>query len=629
MRIQRLATLLFRFFGLLFLSSWVYAADTRLVDSLSSYFSQHWLCWLTTTCLLLIFGLLFLWGRQQMLRRQDSERLLHSESELIASMLNALPEVIFYKDKSGVYRYGNTRLGDFMGCELSDLLGKNDFDIFDKETATFFCQTDKEAYQAGRAKINEEWIESGDGRYRLMETHKAPLYDHQGECVGLLGYARDITVQRQGEENLQHIAYHDSLTSLPNRMRLAERLDYALRRSKRDSELLAVIFLDLDRFKHINDTLGHAIGDLLLKDVAKRLLHCARDSDICARLGGDEFVVVLTQLNSRQEVERKCRQLLEEISQPYQLQNHQVSVFTSAGISLFPDHSASSEQLISYADAAMQEAKREGRNRYSFFYEELSLTQHSYHNLEQDLRGALDSAQLALVYQPQFRLGHNLPLRVEALVRWNHPTRGQISPYDFIPIAETSGLMAELGLWVIEHACLQFLAWKRQGIELERIAVNVSAMQFTARFAEQVLALLRRLSFCPQWLELEVTESLMMSVTTEVSQQLQCLHEAGIEFAIDDFGTGYSSLSKIKALPLSVLKIDQSFVRDINDDVNDYEIARAIVLMAKSLGLIVVAEGVENTDQEQTLRRLGCEWVQGFYYSEPLTAETFCQRYWL
>ncbi|WP_419812491.1 putative bifunctional diguanylate cyclase/phosphodiesterase [Bacterioplanoides sp.] len=626
MQVQRLASYFLGLGGLLYAAG-VCAWEMEVSASAPLSSTNHWLCLLLGMLLLLLFSALFFWAGKQVQRRKASERLLDSRTELISSMLNALPEIIFYKDNEGIYRHGNTRFSDFMGGRVEDLLGKTDFEIFDHETSRFFRQMDREAIEAGRSKVNEEWVEGGDGNHRLMETHKSPLFDHNGDCIGVLGYCRDITLQRQSEENLQHIAYHDPLTNLPNRLRLAERLDYALQLSKRDSELLAVIFLDLDRFKHINDTLGHAIGDVLLKDVAQRLRESVRESDICARLGGDEFVVVLTQMNSRVEIEKKCQQLLETIAKPYQLQSHQVTVFTSAGISYFPDHAATPDQLIRDADSALQAAKGEGRNRYYVFREELSQNQHSYRSLEQDLRLAFDRGEFSLVYQPQFRLGENHPRRIEALVRWSHPQRGNISPHDFIPIAETSGLMTELGLWVIETACLQFLSWKKQGVPLDRVAVNVSAMQFSAQFADQIIALLQRLEFDPQWLELEVTESLMMSVTTEVSQQLQRLHQIGIEFAIDDFGTGYSSLSKIKALPLNVLKIDQSFVRDINDDVSDYEIARAIILMAKSLGLTVIAEGVENREQEQTLKRLGCEWVQGFYYSAPMDASRFFRRY--
>lgn len=619
---HRLMNTLF-YADLFLLSPLIQAVETTTAVSYSHSFPQNWVFLLLFVVLLLLFSAFFFCVGKQVQQRKASERLLDSKTELIGSMLNALPEVIFYKDSQGIYQHGNARLADFIGLPVDDLIGKSDFEIFDPETSLFFRQMDREAIEAGRPKINEEWVEGVDGSHRLMETHKCPLYDDHGECIGILGYARDITLQRQSEENLQHIAYHDSLTNLPNRLRLAERLDYALQLSKRDSELLAIIFLDLDRFKHINDTLGHAIGDLLLMDVAKRLQSNVRESDICARLGGDEFVMVLTQMNSRAEVEKKCQQLLEAVAQPYQLQNHQVSVFTSAGISYFPDHAATVDKLLCDADSALQAAKREGRNRYCIFHEELVRTQHSHCSLEQDMRLALSRNEFSLVYQPQFRLGESYPRRVEALARWSHPYRGGISPHDFIPVAETSGFMSELGLWVIETACRQFLRWRQHGFALEQLAVNVSAMQFSAQFADQIITLLQRLEFDPRWLELEVTESLMMSVTTEVSQQLQRLHEVGVEFAIDDFGTGYSSLSKIKALPLKVLKIDQSFVRDINDDVNDYEIARAIILMAKSLGLTVVAEGVENHEQEQTLKRLGCEWVQGFYYSEPLSAEHF------
>jgi len=594
---------------------------------LHRYLQTHSTCVVITLILLVLFSVLFFWSGQQRQRRRTFERALNANTALTESMLNALPEIIFYKDNEGFYRYCNTRAAEFMGHPASELVGKNDFDVFDKQTALFFRKMDGEAKESGRTKINEEWVEGAGSNLCLLQTHKRPLYDPSGNCIGILGYCRDITEQRRSEENLQHIAHHDALTELPNRLRLSEYLGYALQMSKRDSQLLAVMFIDLDRFKEINDTLGHAIGDLLLKDVAQRLQGCVRESDICSRLGGDEFVLVLTQMDTRFAVERKCQQVLDTLAQPYQLQGHTVRVFASAGVSLFPDHGATAEQLIRDADTALQTAKGQGRNRFEFFHQALGNSRLSRRSLENDLRAAMRNNEFTLAYQPQFRLGEHSPRRIEALLRWSHPQRGHISPHDFIPIAETSGLIIELGLWIIETACQQFLSWRKQGLALERVAVNVSAMQFSATFSDELISLLQRMDFQPEWLELEVTESLMMSATTDVSQQLQCLHQLGIEFAIDDFGTGYSSLSKLKSLPLRVLKIDQSFVRDINDDINDYEIARAIILMARSLGLTVVAEGVENKEQEHTLKRLGCEWVQGFYYSAPMDAARFSRRY--
>ena len=410
-------------------------------------------------------------------------------------------------------------------------------------------------------------------------------------------------------------------------MLLNKKLEYALNLARRNEEQLGILYLDLDRFKDINDTIGHDIGDLLLKDVAHRLHNNIRDTDICSRLGGDEFIVVLTSVNDAQRIQEKCEQLLQLIAQPYSLQGHLLSVFASAGISVFPQDGNNVDELIRNADAALHKAKELGRNRSYLYQRQLTDSIHSRMSLEQDLRSAMESRQFTLAFQPQFKLGNTKPQRAEALLRWPHPARGMISPLEFIPLAETSGMIIELGYWVLRSTCQQFLFWREQGLMLEKIAVNVSPVQINSSFANTVTDILQQLNFDPHWLELEVTEGLMMSGTTEVSQQIEQLRALGVEFAIDDFGTGYSSLSKLKSMPVSVLKIDQSFVRDINDDINDFEIVRAIVAMASSLGLTVVAEGVETAAHESTLQELGCEWMQGYYYAKPMAADEFYQRY--
>ncbi len=565
---------------------------------------------------------LFIWS--EIRRRKFSDQQLDERTELIKNILDSIPDIIFYKDRNGVYVFCNKQFVNLMG---KNPVGYTDFDVFDQETAEFFRAKDKEAVARKHMNVNEEWVHSVDGSVMLLETQKTPIYDKRGRCIGVFGLSRDITELKKAQQNLEHIAHHDVLTGLPNRLSLNKKLEYALNMARRGGELLAVIFLDLDRFKDINDTIGHDIGDLLLKDVAHRLHNNVRDSDICARLGGDEFVVILSRIDDEERIQEKCDRLLQVISRPYSLQGHLLSVFASAGISIYPQHGNSVDELIRNADAALHKAKELGRNRSCYYQRELTDSIHSRMSLEQDLRSALEQHSFTLYYQPQFRVGDSIPKRVEALLRWPHPVRGLISPHDFIPLAETSGMIVELGYWVLRSACQQFLFWRQQGLKLEKISVNVSPIQINSSFASTVADILQHLDFDPRWLELEVTESLMMSGTTEVSQQISELRAMGVDFAIDDFGTGYSSLSKIKSMPVTVLKIDQSFVRDINDDINDYEIARAIVLMAKSLGLIVVAEGVETKEQEGTLHRLGCEWVQGYYYAMPMDGEEFYQRY--
>jgi len=606
------------------LSVFDFPAQVTFLNNHSAFYEEHRNGIIAGFIILLIVIVLLLMFSLEIRRRRLSDEQLEYRTELMRDILDSVPDLMFYKDIQGRYILSNRRFNEFFGC---DPAGKTDYDIFDKDTAEFFVQRDREAQTRKNGVTTEGWVHGADGSVILMETNKTPIFDRNGQMVGVFGLSRDITELKKAQENLEHLAHHDTLTGLPNRLLLNKKLEYALQISRRSGESLAVIFLDLDRFKDINDTIGHDVGDLLLTDVAQRLNKNVRDSDICARLGGDEFVVVLTQVESPEKIKEKCEQLLHVISRHYSLQGHMLSVFASAGISIYPEHGSRVEELIRNADAALHKAKELGRNRYCYYRRELTDTIHSRMSLEQDLRAALQNHEFQLLFQPQFYVGEETPRRVEALLRWPHPARGVISPLDFIPLAETSGMISELGYWVVESACQQFMFWREQGLILDKIAVNVSAIQINASFANTIAGIMAHLSFRPEWLELEVTESLMMSGTTEVNQQIQMLRELGVEFAIDDFGTGYSSLSKIKSMPVTVLKIDQSFVRDINDDINDYEIVRAIVLMARSLGLTVVAEGVERAEQEQTLHRIGCEWVQGYFYARPMDGGSFYRQY--
>lgn len=599
-------------------------ASARLLHQQPGFWSRYgWVLLLMVIASGLTGLVLFLvWSESR--RRQLSDEQLRDRTRLIRNILDSIPDLIFYKDRDGLYVFCNKPFVRVMG---TNPIGKTDFDVFDQQTAEFFRSKDSEAVARKNMNANEEWVHSADGRMLLLETQKTPIYDRKGQVIGVFGLSRDITDLKKAQQNLEHIAHHDALTNLPNRLLLNKKLEYALNLARRNEEQLGILYLDLDRFKDINDTIGHDIGDLLLKDVAHRLHNNIRDTDICSRLGGDEFIVVLTSVNDAQRIQEKCEQLLQLIAQPYSLQGHLLSVFASAGISVFPQDGNNVDELIRNADAALHKAKELGRNRSYLYQRQLTDSIHSRMSLEQDLRSAMESRQFTLAFQPQFKLGNTKPQRAEALLRWPHPARGMISPLEFIPLAETSGMIIELGYWVLRSTCQQFLFWREQGLMLEKIAVNVSPVQINSSFANTVTDILQQLNFDPHWLELEVTEGLMMSGTTEVSQQIEQLRALGVEFAIDDFGTGYSSLSKLKSMPVSVLKIDQSFVRDINDDINDFEIVRAIVAMASSLGLTVVAEGVETAAHESTLQELGCEWMQGYYYAKPMAADEFYQRY--
>lgn len=573
---------------------------------------------------------------QQRQRRVRSDRQLDAHSVLLGNIFGALPEMVFYKDRRGVYRLCNGPGSRFLGRAPEEIKGFQDADFFDTATAERMRQRDLDAIQRRSAILSEEWISGPDGEQVLLEINRQPLFSGSGttsqgatesqNCVGVLLTCRDITEHRQQQKELEYQARHDILTGLANRALLHEKLTFALQMAKRNEESLAVIFIDLDRFRDINDTLGHTIGDILLRDVAHRLSSNLRDSDICARLSGDEFVVVLTQADTTY-VENKCRQLLEELARSYQLQGHLLSINASAGIAMAPTHGDNADILLVHADAALHQAKALGRNRSCIYSAELTARRSNQLSLEQDLRSAVENEEFSLEYQGQFRPGETLPRRVETLIRWPHALRGQVSPHEFIPLAESSGLIRELGFWVLRRACSEFMAWRQQGLLLEKIAVNVSAMQINSRFADTVAGIMKETGFEPHWLELEVTESLMMSGMTEINNQIHKLCELGVEFSIDDFGTGYSSLSKLKEMPVSVLKIDRSFVRNIHEQANDYEIVRAIVAMAKSLNIDVVAEGIENEAQGETLTLLGCEWFQGYLYGRPMAADEFLRQY--
>ncbi|ASP37745.1 hypothetical protein CHH28_03225 [Bacterioplanes sanyensis] len=609
------------------LSAQLMPEDTLwLNDEPSAWLQLHQLLLFAAAAMLLFIAPLFwLWLKWQQSRLRDQQHRRQLQS--LQQALDAVPDIVFIKDSAGHYRFCNAATAQFLGQTAEQLEGVNDRELFTAEQTAEIQHVDRSVIDGQQRRTLDEWIQDSSSRLALLQTTKTPLLDESGAVAGLIGVARDITELRKTQQSLEHMAHHDGLTGLPNRTLLYQRLTYALQMAQRNSEQIAVVYVDLDRFKDINDTLGHAIGDLLLRDVAQRLHSNVRDSDICSRLGGDEFVVILTQVDDPQHVSDKCQQLLQALAQPYSLQGHLLSVNASIGVSIFPRHGEHIDELLRHADSALSQAKSQGRNRCCMYDASSDDGQSKRANLEQDLRQAIQQQQLTLVYQPQFHVGESAPRRVEALLRWPHPVHGHITPNEFIPLAEATGLMADIGLWALENACLHFLHWRRNGLELEKLAVNVSAIQIDGHFARRIQQILQSLQFDPHWLELEVTESLMMSSTTEVARQIEVLQAMGVEFAIDDFGTGYSSLSKIKAMPVKALKIDQSFVAGINSDPNDYEIVRAIILMASSLNMLVIAEGVETADQAEALQRLGCEWMQGYFFSHPLDSDTLFNQY--
>jgi len=443
----------------------------------------------------------------------------------------------------------------------------------------------------------------------------------------LLATVRDITDRKVAEERIQFLAYSDALTGLPNRRLLQDRLTQALASARRQKGRVALLFLDLDRFKNINDSLGHSVGDLLLQEVARRLTKWGREQDTVARVGGDEFLIVLTGLKDVTDAAVAAERLMGAMIGEYSIQGHALNLTGSLGISIFPEHGADTETLIKNADTAMYSVKESGRNGFRFFTEDVNAQAVERLTLENSLQHALDKEELFLVYQPQADIATGKIIGLEALLRWQHPELGLVPPDKFIRIAENCGLIVPIGEWVLRTACSQARKWQEEGLPPVRVAINVSAVQFRRQgFPEQVRRVLHETGLGPQYLELELTESVLLANAEVTLSVIQALKAMGLTLAIDDFGTGYSSFSYLKQFRVSRLKIDRSFIRDVAANPDDSAITAAIISMAKSLHLEVIAEGVENEAQMSFLRAHQCDEIQGYYFCKPLTVDKVADK---
>ncbi|MEW8304598.1 MAG: EAL domain-containing protein [Candidatus Thiodiazotropha sp.] len=445
--------------------------------------------------------------------------------------------------------------------------------------------------------------------------------DNRGDTTHYVGVFTDITQIKEAQDQINFLAHHDALTQLPNRALFRERFDHALMHARRESNSIALLFLDLDRFKTVNDTLGHPSGDLVLLEVSRRMSNIIRSSDTIARLGGDEFVLLLEEQTSAQHAAVVARKLIDLFSTPMNIGEHELVVTASIGITLYPNDGDDPDLLIRHADRAMYEAKQQGRNTYRFFTQALTEGALERLMMENELRRAISRDELILHYQPIVDIKTRQLRGVEALVRWQHPKQGLIAPGRFIELAEEIGIIGDIGKWVLHTACTQLARWDRDEFLVPRISVNLSVQQIDQTLVMQVSDELQISALAPERLELEVTESMLMRNPELSRTVLGELKAIGVNFAIDDFGTGYSSLAYLKLLPLDRLKIDRSFVRDIGQDANDEAIVRAIIAMSNSLGLESVAEGVESPEQAQFLQQAGSDLAQGFLYSRPLSAE--------
>jgi len=451
--------------------------------------------------------------------------------------------------------------------------------------------------------------------------------DADGAISLLEGTVEDITERKLAEERVQFLAYYDALTGLPNRTLLHDRLARALASARRRREKVALLFLDLDRFKDINDSLGHSVGDLLLQEVAERLRKWARAQDTVARIGGDEFLLALTSVKDTPDAAVAAERIMDRMATEFIILGRSFTITCSIGISIYPDHGPDAETLVKNADAAMYSAKQSGRSAFRFFTDDMNSQAVERLTLEHSLRGALGRKELFLLYQPQVHLATGKITGFEALLRWHHPDLGLVLPDKLIRVAENSGLIVSIGEWVLKTACATAREWQQQGLPPVSMAVNVSAVQFRQEdFPELIRKVLRETSLSPECLELELTESVLLSSADVTLPVLQELKAMGVTLAIDDFGTGYSSLSYLRHFPVSKLKIDRSFVQDVALNPDDAAITTAIVSMAKSLNLKVVAEGVENEAQMSFLRDHHCDEIQGYYFSKPLAVDEAAEK---
>jgi diguanylate cyclase (GGDEF)-like protein/PAS domain S-box-containing protein len=448
--------------------------------------------------------------------------------------------------------------------------------------------------------------------------------NHAHQITNYVGVFADVTEVKQSQNKLYELVNHDPLTGLPNRRLINELLEHAMKRAEREERQIAILFIDLDRFKAINDSLGHPVGDKLLYEVSRRIKQSIRESDVVGRLGGDEFIVMMDNLHDIEDAAHKAKSILHALQSEFLIDNKDLFISASIGISMYPSDGKDVDSIIKAADIAMYQVKNMGKNNYCYYTKKHSADVLERFNLENQLRRALERQQFEVYYQPQISLQTGKIIGAEALVRWNHPEYGVVSPAKFIPLAEETGIILQIGEWVLTQAAMRAKEWIHPNSALQRIAVNVSGIQIMqSNFADTVYGVLIETDCVPSMLELEITESTVMQNTEHVISTFDRIKSLGVRLAIDDFGTGYSSLSNLKRLPLDKLKIDRSFVRDLPDDLDDAAIASAIYAMANSLGFSVIAEGVETLEQEQFLKEMGCSEAQGYLYSKPITAAAF------
>jgi diguanylate cyclase (GGDEF)-like protein/PAS domain S-box-containing protein len=568
---------------------------------------------------------------RNMIDRTTAEDTLFAEKERAQVTLNSIGDAVLCTDSSGNVTYLNIVAEKMTGWSLKEASGRPLADVFQiidgvtRQPARNPLDMAVEQNKTVGLTANCILIRR-DGHESAIEDSAAPIHDRDGHGTGAVIVFHDVSAARSMSLQMTHSAHHDFLTDLPNRMLLNDRLTHAIASANRYHQKLAVLFLDLDGFKHINDSLGHAIGDKLLKAMGERLPASVRKSDTVSRLGGDEFVVVLSSIERSEDAALSATKIIAVAIAPYSIDQHDLHVSVSVGISIYPDDGVEAEALIQNADNAMYHAKEHGSNNYRFFQEDMNVQAVRRQALEASLRRALERHEFELHYQPKIDLKSGKITGVEALIRWRHPERGLIPPAEFIPIAESCGLIVPIGRWVLAEACTQAREWQSAGLPEIPVAVNISSVEFRDKnFLENLRATLNETGLEPCHLELELTESVLMQHVESTAFVLGELRAMGVHLAVDDFGTGYSSLSYLSQFPINSLKIDKLFVQGITSERDDAPIISAVINMGRSLMQRVIAEGVETREQLAFLQSRGCDEGQGYYFSHPVVAEQFAK----
>jgi diguanylate cyclase (GGDEF)-like protein/PAS domain S-box-containing protein len=563
------------------------------------------------------------------IERKTMEEALFVEKERAQVTLNSIGDAVVCTDISGNITFLNFVAEKMTGWSWQEAAGRPMAEVFKIQDAVSREPTpnpmdvamglDRTVHLPSNCILVRR-----DGFETPIEDSVAPIHNREGKATGAVIVFRDVSTARAMAAQMTHSAQHDFLTGLPNRMLLNDRVSQAIVLAPRHSKKVAVLFLDLDGFKHINDSLGHPTGDKLLQSIAKRLVSCVRSSDTVSRQGGDEFVVLLSEMEQSEDAAISALRILQAVAEAHTIDNHDLHVTTSIGVSVFPDDGKDAETLVKNADTAMYQAKENGRQSYQFFRPVMNVRAVERQSIEENLRRALERQEFSLHYQPKIRLRTGEITGAEALLRWTHPVRGAVSPAQFIPVAEDCGLILPIGQWVLREACKQAREWFDAGLPLGTMAVNISSMEFRDdNFLDSVFATLSETGLDPKSLELELTESVLMKRAESAASVLKTLRARGVQIAVDDFGTGYSSLSYLRKFPIDALKIDQSFVRQITSTPDDTTIVTAVISMGRSLKLRVVAEGVETREELAFLQTHLCDEAQGYYFSRPVLPQQF------